>query len=135
MYTGSSTMEPYRDPESAHVIIAPEPPLSDYWVRLKGRIPADVLIEYVDLFLGTLTDYLFQLNIAVEIDDAPMLASAAESLKSSSATIGAIALARLSATLEAQASEGQWDDALTTLGLVRAEAKRVRLALADEFPE
>lgn len=127
-------MDPHTDSDGARIIIAPEPPLSDYWVRLKGRIPADVLIEYVDLFLSTLTDYLFQLNMAVEIDDASMLAGAAESLKSSSATIGAIALARLSATLEAHASGGQWEDALTTLGQVRAETKRVRLALADEFP-
>jgi HPt (histidine-containing phosphotransfer) domain-containing protein len=128
-------MDQHIDPEGAHVIIAPEPPLSDYWVRLKGRIPADVLIEYVDLFLSTLTDYLFQLNGAVEADDASVLVSAAESLKSSSATIGAIPLARLSATLEAQASDGQWEDALTTLRHVRAESKRVRLALADEFAE
>lgn len=75
-----------------------------------GDDPA-ILAELIDAFLEDAPGLLADIQRSVEAADGPGLRLAAHSLKSNSATFGALALAHLCAQLEAMGKEGLLDGA------------------------
>lgn len=75
-----------------------------------GDDPA-ILAELIDAFLEDAPGLLADIQRSVEAADGPALRLAAHSLKSNSATFGALALAQLCAQLEAMGKDGQLDGA------------------------
>ena len=78
---------------------------------------------------------LRQVEQAIAGRNAEALRQATHSLKSSTASIGAVTLAGLFRELEALAKAARMDDALVVLGAVRLEYERVLVALRDLLAE
>jgi len=92
----------------------------------------DLLKKIVDLYIGNSRSLIVNLREAILRSDPAGVAHAAHSLKSSSANLGATALAQLCAQLEATAKSGQLGDAWTVLDAMVAEHDRVLLALDSQ---
>jgi HPt (histidine-containing phosphotransfer) domain-containing protein len=93
----------------------------------------DMLAEIVGLYLGRAPELLQALQEAVATRDAEPLRIAAHTLKSSSANVGARALADLCRELEELGRSGSLDNAASKLSLVYDEYRRVDAALSVEL--
>lgn len=89
----------------------------------------EILAELLDCYLETAPQQLQTLAEALHQRDAALLQRTAHTLKSSSATIGALGLADLCKTLEEIGRTGMLDTAEANLSLAATEYERVRGAL------
>jgi PAS domain S-box-containing protein len=89
----------------------------------------DVLIELVNCYLNETPKLLKAIQGAIAKQDAIALRHASHTLKSSSATLGAIHLPKLCAELEKLADQGEIANLETQIAQLTAEYKRVAAAL------
>ena len=103
--------------------------------RLGESLGGDLsfLSELVETYLEDSTGLVAAMDAALEAGDAERLCRTAHSLKSSSATIGALRLSALSRELELSARSGQLTGAAERISLITAEFEAVRRGLAS-FP-
>jgi HPt (histidine-containing phosphotransfer) domain-containing protein len=92
----------------------------------------DVVVELIDIFLADTPRLIESIRAAVDSADATSLHLAAHTLKSSSASLGALRLSRLSADQEALGRAGNLDSAAKKLALIEAEYEQVENALQTE---
>ncbi|MBW3649899.1 MAG: Hpt domain-containing protein, partial [Actinobacteria bacterium] len=97
---------------------------------LRGSEGEQFVAELVTLFVDSARERMAQLAQALASSDMSTAASAAHSLRGSSAGIGATAMAELCLRLERSASAGDVSAAAAPLPLLEAEFARVRAALA-----
>lgn len=92
----------------------------------------DPVAELIDLFLQDMPRHTEKMEEAVAQRDAPALRQAAHSLKGSSKNLGAIRLAEVCASLEAQAKTGDLATAPHLLAELKREFEATRQALEAE---
>ena len=92
----------------------------------------DLLERVIDTYLDQTPALIGTLREAASRDDADSMRHAAHRLNSSSANLGALALASLGRRMEALAREGACQKASQMLPSMEAEFERVKLALASE---
>jgi HPt (histidine-containing phosphotransfer) domain-containing protein len=83
----------------------------------------------IDSYLADLPRLLQDIRTAVELSDAQALEFSAHTLKSSSATVGAIPLAELCKQLENRGRTGALAESAMMVERLEAECERVRDAL------
>jgi signal transduction histidine kinase/CheY-like chemotaxis protein len=96
---------------------------------IRGNGAPDLLQKIVDLYLQTAPGQIEQLRIAVELGDASAVQRAAHGLKSSSANVGALALAACFKDLEQLGRAGSTTGMAARLTDARNEYARVAQAL------
>lgn len=95
---------------------------------------ADMMVgELIECFLHDTTELLKTMSVAIAQADTPELRTAAHSLKSSSASVGAMGLSALARELEAIAHQGNVDQASAKLTQLAVEFEQVRPFLAREI--
>jgi CheY-like chemotaxis protein len=99
-------------------------------VRTNGK--PELLARVINLYLTESPKLLQKLKQAAGAANASDIAASAHSLKSSSANVGAKALSRYCADLEASARRADTDEARKILAKVESEHGSVQNALADE---
>jgi len=99
--------------------------------QLRATTDSDFLVEMIDVFLSDTPQLIEDLHQSLAGGNAEVLRRAAHSLKSNSATLGAMTLAALCATLEEEARAGTLDGAPERVRRIEPEYERVRAALAD----
>jgi CheY-like chemotaxis protein/HPt (histidine-containing phosphotransfer) domain-containing protein len=109
------------------------------WRVLEGlralQIPGrpDVVQRTVRMYLDSTPPLLKQLASGAEAGDADVLRRASHSLKSSSASIGAMAVSARCARLEAMARAGEVPDAASAVQAILDEYRRVEVALTEQL--
>jgi HPt (histidine-containing phosphotransfer) domain-containing protein len=98
--------------------------------RLDPSGQAKLLTRVFDTYRASLARLLTQLDDAQRRADAAGMRLAVHTLKSSSASVGALDLSRLCADAERALREGRLDALATGLERLRTEARRVDLAAA-----
>lgn len=97
---------------------------------------ADLMVdELIECFLHDTAELLKTMSSAIAQADFSELKTAAHSLKSSSASVGAMNLSALSRELEAIAQQGNTDQATAKLTQLAAEFEQVRPCLRREIDE
>jgi HPt (histidine-containing phosphotransfer) domain-containing protein len=91
----------------------------------------DLVAELVELFVGDVPPRLEAIGAAISTDDPGALASAAHSLKGSSATMGAVGMSELCRQMEMHGRAGDMAQAAPILATLEAEFERVKQALHD----
>ncbi len=136
MPSAAHTALPETPSESPPIESVAEPAIdSTALARLRKLQPPgspDIIGELIDLFLRETPAKIAAVRQAVEQRDAAKLAKAAHSLKGSSASLGARALARVCAELETRGKTGELTAAPDLIAELEAEFERTRLALAAE---
>jgi len=92
----------------------------------------ELLTRVINLYLVESPKLVLKLKQAAAASNAPDMASAAHSLKSSSANVGAKALSRHCEELETLARRGETDEARRILAKVEKEHRSVQRALTEE---
>jgi CheY-like chemotaxis protein/HPt (histidine-containing phosphotransfer) domain-containing protein len=92
----------------------------------------ELLARAINLYLVESPKLMQKLKLAAGAGDAPEIARAAHSLKSSSANMGATAFSRYCADIEAAANRADVEEARKMFGKIEAEHARVQSALATE---
>ncbi|NNM00291.1 MAG: Hpt domain-containing protein, partial [Gammaproteobacteria bacterium] len=100
---------------------------------LQGDYGADLLERIIQIFLQSSPKLLEKMQEAAATANAAQLASAAHSLKSSAANLGATALAALCRDLEKMGRADDMGNALATLGTLEFEFELVCEALNVEL--
>jgi PAS domain S-box-containing protein len=93
----------------------------------------ELLARAINLYLGESPKLMQKLKQAADDGDAPAIARAAHSLKSSSANVGATALSRYCGEIEASARHADTEEARKMFPKIETEHGRVQSALAAEF--
>jgi CheY-like chemotaxis protein len=114
--------------------IVPEPPAGravepealSAFARELGGGAADVVAEIVETYLHDTPELIRQMREAVRAGDAAALDRAAHTLKSSSATVGAMTLSSRCRAIEEQARGGRVSDLGDAVRSVEGEFERVR---------
>jgi CheY-like chemotaxis protein len=96
-----------------------------------GDESPEAVLDVTDLYLRDTPAMLGQMHAALGTGNAAALQRVAHTLKSSSAMLGATALAQLCTSIEAMATERRLDGAAQDVSLADAEFVRVRTALAE----
>ena len=99
---------------------------------LAGDTP-DLLGQIVQLYLESAPALLAQLAAGLAAADLNSIGTAAHSLKSSSANLGAIELSKMCGKLEAAAGTGAIGADVPSLSAIEAEYQQVRAALLAEL--
>ena len=95
----------------------------------------DLVRCVITLYLNESPKLIRGLRQAAHASDAAEMSRAAHSLKSSSASVGATALSRLCADVEAAARGAAADEAGMIVARVEREHGRVQTALAEELEQ
>ncbi|MEB3337140.1 MAG: response regulator, partial [Leptolyngbyaceae bacterium] len=98
-------------------------------MKLDGEYSAEILAEVIDSYLDDAPQQLKTIATAAEKGNARVLRQAAHTLKSTSATLGAIALANLCKELEAMARNDNLENSVHYSQQVDAEYQRVKTTL------
>ncbi len=93
----------------------------------------NLLSKVIHRYLDYSPQLLQTLREATRQGDAPSLQEAAHSFKSSSASLGALALAGLCTELEMMGRTNHLENAVSMLSKIEAEYEAVRVALATEL--
>ena len=93
----------------------------------------DLLASLMNLYLAESPKLMLDLKRAAGAGDAPKMANVAHSLKSCSANVGAMALSRYCADIEASAKRADTEEACRILAKVEVEHGSVQAALRAEF--
>ena len=105
-----------------------DPAALETLLETTGGDPA-FLAELIDSYVDDTPQLLAVIRRAVDAGDGEELRRAAHTLKSNSATFGALTLAALCRDLEGQGKTGMLDGAAERVGQVEAEYAKVRQAL------
>ena len=98
-----------------------------------GDDAASVMVEVIDSYLEDAPKLLQSMRNSADAVDTLALGHAAHTLKSTSGTLGAIALSGLCKEVEAIAKNGQFNPAaLALVSQIEAEYQRVKAALQEE---
>jgi len=100
--------------------------------EMMGEESPEFLTEVIDSYLEDAPHLLQAIHTAVAQADATRLEQAAHTLKSSSATLGAIPLSELSKELEAMGRAGTVEGGVERASQLEAEYQRVKAALQLE---
>lgn len=100
-------------------------------VLANGR--PDLLASLINLYLAESPRLVRELKQAAGAGDAPQMANVAHSLKSCSANVGAMALSRYCADIEASARRADTEDACRIVAKAEVEHGSVQAALRAEF--
>jgi len=100
--------------------------------EMMGEESPEFLAEVIDSYLEDTPHLLQAIQTAVTQADAKGLEQAAHTLKSSSATLGAITLSELSKKLEAMGRTGTIEGGVERASQLEAEYVRVKAALQIE---
>lgn len=100
--------------------------------EMMGEESPEFLAEVIDSYLEDAPQLLQAIHTAITQEDAARLEQAAHTLKSSSATLGAMTLAELSKQLEAMGRAGIVEHGVETTSQLKAEYARVKVALQLE---
>lgn len=114
-----------RDPATEAVAPALDPQALDALRELDPDGTAGLLRRVFEAYLASLRELLGRLRDAQQRGDAPAMRLAVHTLKSSSASVGALALSRQCAATETALRDGRLDAAQALADGVRAEAARV----------
>jgi two-component system, sensor histidine kinase and response regulator len=95
----------------------------------------EVFARVINLYLAESPKLVQKLKQAASANDAPEIARAAHSLKSSSANIGAKLLSRYCGDIEASARRADTGDACKIVAKIETEHGRVHSALTAEFEQ
>ena len=95
----------------------------------------ELLTRVVKLYLTESPKLIQRLKQAAGAADAPAIANSAHSLKSSSANVGAMALSRYCADIEASARRADTEEARRILARIESEHDSVQNALAAEVEQ
>jgi PAS domain S-box-containing protein len=93
----------------------------------------DLVASLMNLYLAESPKLMLDLKRAAGAGDAPKMAHVAHSLKSCSANVGAMALSRYCADIEASAKRADTEEACRILAKVEVEHGSVQAALRAEF--
>jgi CheY-like chemotaxis protein/HPt (histidine-containing phosphotransfer) domain-containing protein len=96
---------------------------------MAGEDASEVLSAVIDIYLEETPKLLQAMESAIAQKDAPQLGRAAHTLKSSSATLGAMNLSKLSKELEAIGFAGTIQDETPRIWQIEAEYETVKAAL------
>ena len=110
-----------------------DPEALDHLRALQQGSAGDIFGKVVQSYLNTAPQLLQSIREAVARNDAAALRKAAHTLKSSSASLGALALAALCKGLEALGRTNRLTEAATVLPALLTEGEAVRVALAAEI--
>lgn len=94
-----------------------------------GGADPSVLIELIDIFFADAPDIIAQMHAAAASNAVEPLRRAAHTLKSISASLGAMELAALSKELEANARAGAWEGIARQVSAVESCCNQARAAL------
>lgn len=97
--------------------------------KMIGENAEKIVAELIDCYTQDTTQLLQTMNNAVDSDDAIALRKAAHTLKSSSATLGAITLSQLSKELETMSADENTSEISSKVKQIVAEFARVKAAL------
>jgi len=97
--------------------------------QLRATMGSDFLAEVIDAFLSDTPQLIGDLHQSLAGGNTEVLQRAAHSLRSNSATFGAMTLSALCKELEEQARAGTLDGAAERVGRVEPEYEQVRVAL------
>ncbi len=100
--------------------------------EIAGDAP-EMVVEIIDSYLEDAPRLLGEMSQAIEQEQAKLLRMSAHSMKSSSASVGAIKLSELCKELEYIGRGGATEGADAILSQAKAEYKRVENALRDEI--
>jgi signal transduction histidine kinase/DNA-binding response OmpR family regulator/HPt (histidine-containing phosphotransfer) domain-containing protein len=100
--------------------------------QMVGENADEVLAEMIDCYLEDAPQLVSAIATAVAQGNAPQLRQAAHTLKSSSATLGAITLSHFCKELEVTARNGDTESGLNKLPQLQAEYEKVKTALQIE---
>jgi len=110
-----------------------DPEALDHLRALQKGSAGDIFGKVVQSYLNTAPQLLQSIREAVARNDAAALRRAAHTLKSSSASLGALVLAALCKDLEAMGRADRIAEAATVLPALLTEGEAVRVALAAEL--
>src|SRR3989442_14533817 len=110
-----------------------DPEALDHLRALQKGSAGDIFGKVVQSYLNTAPQLLQSMQVAVARNDAAALRRAAHTLKSSSASLGALALAALCKGLESLGRTDRITEAATVLPALLTEGEAVRVALATEL--
>jgi len=99
---------------------------------LQQKGSSEILLKLIDLYLTNSVELMQSIEHAIADADADKLRTAAHTLKSSSASLGATDLAEMCKELEIMGRENKLDDSLTKLSILEFEYEAVRKALEAE---
>ncbi len=116
-------------PQSPSVSRAVDPEALSAFARELGGAAAEVVAEIVETYLQDTPELIRQMREAVRAADAGALDRAAHTLKSSSATVGAMTLSSRCRAIEEQARGGRVSDMGDAVRSVEGEFERVRREL------
>lgn len=99
------------------------------FISLVGETEGEIVTELVTTYLDSSQILATNLSIAIEQQDPKLMEQAAHSLKSSSASLGAMRLSEMSKELEKQGRAGDMNEADKKVGALQQEYQCVRQAL------
>jgi signal transduction histidine kinase/CheY-like chemotaxis protein/HPt (histidine-containing phosphotransfer) domain-containing protein len=104
------------------------------WLRNSlGQESSGVLVDLVNDFLRRTPQLIYEARLAVGLRKPEELCRALHTLKSTSATFGALALSGLAATLEEQAEGGEFESVSRQLPALLENYERAKEALQQEL--
>ncbi len=103
----------------------------DAFEMLKSMTEGGCLAELIDVFLSDSPELIRQMRAGLEAGDAESVRRAAHSLKSNSASFGAIRLSRATRELEMIAKSGVLEGAAPRLEEVAAEYEKLAPVLLE----
>jgi HPt (histidine-containing phosphotransfer) domain-containing protein len=101
--------------------------LDEFYAELD--MDAEILADLIGTFLKDTPERLAEIQQALADGDNNRVERVAHTLKSSSATFGAMALSAMCYELETAAHQNQLPDATTQIAQIEAEYERVKVAL------
>ncbi|WP_225892307.1 Hpt domain-containing protein [Nostoc sphaeroides] len=90
-------------------------------------------VELIECYLTETPRLVQDISTAITTQDAQTLLNTAHQLKSSSASVGAIALAQLCKVLEAQGCSSKLENSLELISQLYQEYEQVKTALEKEL--
>jgi signal transduction histidine kinase/DNA-binding response OmpR family regulator len=101
--------------------------------KMVGENAEKIVSELACCYVDDSVQLLQEMTSAADCQDAIALRKAAHTLKSSSATLGAMTLAQLSKELETMSTDGNTSEISSKVEQILAEFARVKIALQAEF--
>ncbi len=123
---------PQRGPRFAHSPLSIDPKVLQSFRDMIGEKADEIVDEMIDCYLEDAPKLVSAIAQAVAQGNATQLRYGAHTLKSSSATLGAITLSLLCKDLEAMSRSGHTEGGLDKVPQLEAEYERVKAALQLE---
>jgi HPt (histidine-containing phosphotransfer) domain-containing protein len=131
----AETITPERDNARQQSSSPIDPAAMETIQALEDSGAPGLVTRLVDVYLKSSPELVDAMRDAVASEDAETLERSAHSLKSSSATLGALELAELCKELEQIGREAATDRAAEVFASLEMEFDRVRRALSDQWQE